>query len=62
MLVGFLINLSYVTECMHPLQMISFSSIFGSYLHPRDIKTSESKGINQISRETHKKSLKAITS
>jgi hypothetical protein len=62
MLVGFLRNLSYVTECMHPLQMNSFSSIFDSYLHPRDTKTSGSKGINQISREAHKNSLKAITS
>jgi hypothetical protein len=32
MLVDFSKSLSYVTKCMHPLQMNSFSSIFGSYL------------------------------
>jgi hypothetical protein len=48
-------NLSYVIESMHPLQMNSFSSIFDLYLQPRDTKTSESKGTNQISREAHKK-------
>jgi hypothetical protein len=61
MLVDFSKSLAYVTKCMHPLQMNSFSSIFDSYLQPRDTKTSESKGINQISREAHKNSLEAIT-
>jgi hypothetical protein len=28
---------------MHPLQMNVLTSIFGSYLHPRDIKTSGNK-------------------
>jgi hypothetical protein len=61
MLVEFSKSLSYVTKCMHPLRMYSLSSIFGSYLHPRDTKMSESKGINQISRGAHKNSLEAIT-
>jgi hypothetical protein len=61
MLVDFSKSLSYVTRCMHPLQMNSFSSIFGSYPPPRDTKTGECKGINQISREAHTNSLEAIT-
>jgi hypothetical protein len=61
MLVDFLKSLFYVTKCMHPLQMNGFSSIFGSYLQPRDTKTSESKDINKISREAHRNSLEAIT-
>jgi hypothetical protein len=55
MLVDFSKNLSYVTKCMHPLQVNALTSIFGSYLHPRDTKTSGSKDINQISREEHKR-------
>jgi hypothetical protein len=55
MLVDFLKSLSYVTKSMHPLQMNGLTSIFGSYLHPRDTKTIGSKGINQISREAHEK-------
>jgi hypothetical protein len=53
-------SLSCVTKCMHPLQMNSFSSIFGSYSQPRDTKLSERKGINQISRETPKIHLKQL--
>jgi hypothetical protein len=55
MLVDFSKSLSYVTKCMHPLQMNGLTSTFGSYLHPRDTKASGNKGINQISREAHKK-------
>jgi hypothetical protein len=54
-------NLSYVTKCMHPLQENNFSSIFSSYLQPRDTKSSEHKGINQIPRQAHENSLEAIT-
>jgi hypothetical protein len=43
MLVDFSKSLSYVTKCMHPLQMNGLSSIFGSYLHPRDTKTRKVK-------------------
>jgi hypothetical protein len=55
MLVDFSKSLSYVTKSMHPLQMNGLSSIFGSYLHPRDTKMIGNKGINQISREVHRK-------
>jgi hypothetical protein len=61
MLVGFSKSLSYVTKCMDPPQMNSFSSIFGSYPSPRDTKTGEHEGINQISREAHTNSLEVIT-
>jgi hypothetical protein len=61
MLVEFSKNLSYVTKCMHPLQMNALTSIFGSYLHPRDTRRVEVKISTKYLERSTRGSLEAIT-
>jgi hypothetical protein len=61
MLVDFSKSLSYVTRCMHPLQMNVLTSIFGSYLHPRDTKMSGNKVSTKYLERRTRNSLEAIT-